>query len=493
MATLCIDAGTTLIKAVLFSDDGEELAIATRATTVHSPHPDWSEQHMLEVWDSVEQACLEVISTQRGEITGIAVTAQGDGAWLIDAKGAPIRSAILWNDGRAADVMQPLSADGRLESAWALNGSLSSLGLPNAIMRWLVHHEPQSLASARAVLTCGSWILYKLTGVIGQHPSEASAPWLDINSGEISDALCELYELTAWKHLIPPVLDNAALPINSRLADQWKLAEATPVVMAPYDIVATAAGAGAAHQGDAFAILGTTICPGIITHTPQLDGVHTGLNLLGVGDSQVLRAFPTITGANTLTWLSHIVQVDTVPELTALAEESPVGARGLLWLPYLSPAGERAPFFDPQASGLLFGLHDTHTRADIARSLIESLSYVVRESLEATHVTPSRLGLAGGGAASDLWAQTLADVTGVTTVRSRDAQVGAKGAQIYFSVAVGTDSSVSQATKRLVSGGASFSPAPAHREIHNTRFELFTTLRKAVSPLWSHERGAHGV
>lgn len=492
MATLCIDAGTTLIKAVLFSDDGKELAIATRATTVVSPHPDWSEQDMLEVWDSVEQACLEVISAESAEITGIAVTAQGDGAWLVDAEGVPVRPAILWNDARAAELMEPLRADGRLESAWAINGSLSSLGLPNAIMKWLDHHEPHSLASARAVLTCGSWIFYQLTGAIGQHLSEASAPWLDINTGEISDALCEVYELSGWKHLIPPVLDNAPLPLNSHLANRWKLAEQTPVVMAPYDIVATAAGAGAAHAGDAFAILGTTICPGIVTHSPQLEGVHTGLNLLGVGDSQVLRAFPTITGANTLTWLANIVQVDTVLELTALAEQSPVGAKGLLWLPYLSPAGERAPFFDPQASGLLFGLHDTHTRADIARSLIESLSYVVRESLEATNVTPSRLGLAGGAAASDLWAHTLADVTGVTTVRSHDAQVGAKGAQIYFSVATGRDASVSQATNRLVSGGVSFSPVAAHREIHDTRFALFTTLRATVLPLWSHERGAHG-
>ncbi len=484
MATLAIDAGTTLIKAVVVSDSGIERAISTRETTVHSPRAGWSEQDMQKVWLSVEAACREALEAGSETVDAIAITAQGDGAWIIDSTGNPLRPAILWNDGRAFAEVNALEAEGKIDEAWALNGSLTSLGLPNAIMRWLIKNEPKTLSSAKAVLTCGGWITYQLTGVIAQDISEASAPWIDVRSRKISTRLLDIYGLSEHQHLIPPVLESPGLPLLASVAKSWGLPPDTPVIVAPYDIVATATGSGAVDSGDAFAILGTTICPGTIVEKPRLDGVHTGLNILGVGDGFTLRAFPTVTGANTLTWLAQVVGVDSVERLLELAETAPAGANGVLWLPYLSAAGERAPFFDPHATGLLFGITQENTPADIARGLLESLSYIIKEALGAAGTAPTHVALSGGGSRSELWCQIIADVTGVPTTRMEDSQVGAKGAHIYASVFSGRFSTFREATDALVRTGETFTPQANLESLHQQRFELFLDLRRAVSALW---------
>lgn len=485
MATLAIDAGTTLIKAVVISDAGVEVAVASRETTISSPHPMWSEQDMNLVWDSVEATCIDALSESNEKISAIAITAQGDGAWVIDSEGTPLRPAILWNDGRAAREITSFVEAGKDRQAWAINGSLTSLGLPNAIMMWMVANEPETLKSAKAVLSCGGWIAYQLTGMIIQDLSEACAPWIDVRTGKISSELLALYGLGAYRHLIPTVLDGRCLNLRDTVALNWGLDPTTPVVVAPYDIVSTATGSGVVAPGDAFAVLGTTICPGTVVETPRLEGTRTGLNLLGLGGGFTLRAFPTVTGANTLTWLAQLLGTGSVDKLVELAETAPPGANGVLWLPYLSESGERAPFFDPQATGLLFGVKQVHGAPDIARALLESLSYGIKESLDLSGTTPRGLALSGGGAQSNLWCQIIADVTGVPATRTQDSQVGAKGAHVYASVATGRFASFPDAIAALVHPGQTFTPRAGDRHLHSKRFEIFRDLRGAVSGTWN--------
>lgn len=491
MSILAIDAGTTIIKAVLFSDSGSELRTVTERTQVASPNRAWSEQDMIQVMRSVETACQEVIKGHESEVTAISITAQGDGAWIIDPDGNPVRPAILWNDGRSSNQVQDLLEKTESNQLWELNGSAISLGLPNSIMMWLAENEPEVLDRAASVLSCGSWIFFNLTGIIGQDVSDASAPWLDIKKGTISQELIELYGLGDYSHLVPPVLDEKPQVMKPDVATSWGLPTNTPVILAPYDVVSTATGSGCLDEGEGFAILGTTICPGIVANQPNLSGTQTGLNLLGAGSNgqNFLRAFPTVTGVNTLDWLAKMVGLEGASSVSELAAESTVGAKGAIWLPYLSESGERAPFFNPDASGVLFGVTQRHNKEDIARALLESLAYVIRESLDETGVSLRTLSLSGGAARNDLWCQIIADVTGLQVTRTNDNQVGAKGAFLYGSVAVGAFDNLALAAKSCITPGDAFYPREQHREIHNQRFKLFKNLRGSIGEHWSQPRG----
>lgn len=485
MAILCIDAGTTLIKSVLFDENGKELLVASRSTYVLSPAPGLSEQNMNEVWQSVVETCKEILAQTNLPIEAISVTAQGDGAWMIDETGKPVRNAVLWNDGRASAEIDDWEKEGLLDKAFRINGSLTSLGLPNAIIKWFSKNDSPALEKTSSVLTCGSWIYFKLTGVIGQHISEASAPWVEIKTKSISDELIGLYGLTQFAGKIPPVLTNPQSPLSVPASVELGITAQTPVVMSPYDILATATGCGAIADSEAFVILGTTICPGVIIKSVDLTAEVAGLNLVTGESGTYLRALPTLTGTSALTWAMESLNYATVDEVGAAAATAKPGAGGVTLLPYFSGAGERAPFLDSRAQASFHGISNNTTREDIARSVYEALAHVIRECLDTTKTPIKQLAISGGGARSEFWCQLIADVVGVPTSRTSDTQVGAKGALMYASVAIGKFPSLSQAAQELVSQSETFTPTPELIDFYSIQHANFVSLRKAVQPSWS--------
>ncbi len=486
-ATLCIDAGTTLIKAVVFDHSGQEVAIARRPTQVTSRSRGYAEQDMLEVWNAVVDSVAEAVAASPIPIGRVALTAQGDGAWFIGSDGEPIGPAMLWNDARARKVVDRWESDGTLDRAFAINGSLGNMGLPHAIMSTLLADDPTALDAASAVLTCGSWLFSKLTGTVGLHASEASAPWLDIAEGGYSPELFELYGLADQRHLVPPVLSDAEVnqPVLASVARQLGLPEKTPVVLAPYDVVSTAAGGGTVHDGAAFCILGTTLCTGIVTSAADTAGAAAGLTLRVSNAGPYIRAYPTLAGTGVIDWMSRMLGVTDAAAVVRLAAEAPPGSGGLGVWPYLSPAGERAPFLDGDARGVIAGLSFEHGREHLARATVEGLAHVVRDCLDASGVRPSELTISGGGSASDLWCETIADVTGVTTVRTGDSQLGAKGAMIHAAVATGEYASVADAAAALVVPADRFEPRPELVELHRVRHDDFIASRAAFAERWS--------
>lgn len=492
---ICVDAGTTVVKAVAFGPDGRERAVARRATSVArtgSGLGDRAEQDPDEVWDAVAAAVREVHRAVPEPVDFVALTGQGDGCWLVDEHDRPVRPAVLWNDGRAGDLVERWRVEGRLAEAFALNGSLTFSGLPNAVLHHLAEHEPAIVARADALLTCGGWLFLQLTGARAIDRSEAAAPWLDIASMTYSDRLLELYELPWARRLLPEVRtdDQRVEPMAAAAAGELGLPAGTPVVLAPYDVAATAIGAGAVSPGSAVSVLGTTLATEVVLAEPDTSGPPSGLTLgLGVGQYR-LRAFPTLAGCGVVDWLVDLLGLSGPGRISELAATAPLGASGLRLLPYLSPAGERAPFLDPAASGALTGLSFVHGREHLARAVLEGLAHVVADCLAATPELPRELRLCGGGSASTFWCQLIADVTGVETVRSADREVGAKGALLVGLAATGAARDVATAAAQLVRKQDQYRPGADAHAAHSAAHEEFLATRSDLTPSWSRRRHA---
>ncbi|KAB8161206.1 carbohydrate kinase [Streptomyces sp. 3MP-14] len=490
---VCVDAGTTVIKAVVFDADGRERVVTRRDTAVAHPRRERAEQDMDEVWHAVVATVREAVQRAGAPVRFLALTAQGDGAWLVDAAHRPVRPAVLWNDGRAADTVTRWAEDGVLEAAYRVNGSLTNAGLPNAVLRHLADEEPGTLDAAHSVLTCGGWLFLRLTGVLGIDPSEASAPWLDIHAGAYSDDLLDAYGLGQHRRLLPPLLteESRVAEVTAEAAERLGLPAGTPVVLAPYDIVSTALGVGATEPGQATCVLGTTLCTEVLIERPDTGGQPAGLTLDFGVPGRLVRAFPTLAGTGVLDWLVALLGLRDHAELTELAARVPAGAEGLRVLPYLSPAGERAPFLDPAASGLVTGALFTHGREHLARAVLEGLAHVIRDCLDAAPHRPVELGLCGGGAASDLWCQLIADITGVPAVRTEDSQVGAKGALLFASTLLGDHPDLTAAARALVRPSARREPDAATRAFHEAEHAEFLATRDLTASRWAGWRD-HG-
>lgn len=474
---VCVDAGTTVIKSVVFDAEGRELAVTRRDTTVRHPSRAHCEQDMVEVWEAVVATVREAVELVARPVRLLAVTAQGDGAWLVDPDRKPLRPAILWNDGRAADVVRGWRADGTLERAYRLNGSLTNAGLPNAILQSLKETRPH------AALTCGGWLFGQLTGVWGIEKSEASAPWLDIHTGTYSTELTDLYGIDPA--VLPPLLADQVQPLT---ATDLGVPAGTPVVLAPYDIVTTAFGTGATAAGQAICILGTTLCTELLVEAPDTTGEPSGLTLDFGTPGLIMRSFPTLAGTGVVDWLVDLLGLADHAEVTALAEQASPGADGLRVLPYLSPAGERAPFLDPAASGLMTGMLFGHGRTHLARAVLEGLAHVIRDCLDAAPGRPVELGLCGGGAASPLWCQLIADITGVPAVSTEDSQVGAKGAQVFALTALGDYPDLTAAAAALVRPSARYEPTEGTRDLYEQAHTEFLETRALAATRWAQWR-----
>lgn len=486
MVVLCVDAGTTLIKTVVYDEDGAVVHTAHRATELVSPSPGFAEQDMDQVWDAVADTLREAASTVEGDVELIAITAQGDGCWLIGADGRPTGPAVLWNDARAADVVDGWQQEGRTEQAFRINGSVGFAGLPHAILAWLAQHDPQRLERSTAALTCGGWLFKCLTGAAAIDESEAAAPWLDVLNREYSAEILDLFGIP-WARRLQPELrhdDNRGSPLSAAVSERLGIPEGVPVVMAPYDIAATAIGAGAVSARQACTILGTTLCTEVVTDVVDLTGAPTGLTIpLSVG-SRYLRSLPTLAGTQVLAWAADLLNVADEAELCRLAATATAGADGLMFLPYLSPAGERVPFVDSTARGTFVGLSFDHDRSLVARAVLEGLTYVIRDCLSVSGTAPSELRVCGGGAKSGEWCQVIADVLGVPVIRLKDEEVGARGAHISGLVAVGKQPDHAAAVELFVQQRDAFTPDPSQHDAYDQLFGDFLAIRDDAARSW---------
>jgi xylulokinase len=172
-------------------------------------------------------------------------------------------------------------------------------------------------------------------------------------------------------------------------------------------------------------------------------------------------------------------------DLLAEAAQSPPGAHGLFWIPYLM--GERTPHLDATARGGWIGLTAKHTRADLIRALIEGVSYSQKDCLDlisALGVHASSIRVSGGGARSRLWRQILADVFGTPVATLASQEGSALGAAILAMVATGEYSSVPEACAAIVRDQETQEPRSPESKVYAEGHAVYRSMYPALKPLF---------
>jgi len=423
-----VDAGTSVVKAVAFAESGEVLRVSSRPTTTRSPEPGHSEQDPEEVIAAVGETVRDVARGERPTIVGI--TAQGDGVWLLDADGRPTRPAILWSDARAAGIVERWMADGTAAAAFRRSGNMLFPGAAAPTLRYLKEANPAALDGAVTAGYCKDAITQRLTGERVTDESDASLPFFDPIGRAYGPELLRLYGVDDLAHLLAPVdpAPGAIRPVTDVGSALTGLPVGTPIHAGPFDLCATMIGAGAADPGDALVIVGTTLGCGVLTDDGTPGDQFAGMLLCMPHSDRWVRVMPAMVGTPSLEWVLQLTNTG-YEEIDPLLAATDPGAGGVMCLPLLSPAGERAPFVDPGARGQLIGLSIETSRADLLRALCEGIAYAARHCLEAGGLTLSgRIFLSGGGMKSAEWRQILADVLGRPLLLARQPEVGARGA-----------------------------------------------------------------
>ncbi|MFF5492300.1 FGGY family carbohydrate kinase [Streptomyces aquilus] len=414
-----IDVGTSTVKAAAFDARGHELEVAARPVRL-GMRDGMVEQDMDEVYGAVV-AVLEEVSGEAVELAGL--TGQGDGVWLLDRDGRPVRPAVSWMDGRAAGLVDRWLADGTFETVFRRTGSAMFPGCPGPLLAWLDSHDPTSLDAATAAVYCKDMVFQRLTGAARATTdvSDASMPFLDPRTRAYDNRVVELLGLTHRRGLLAPVSD----PVATGAARGEGLPAGTPLANGPYDLAACALGAGVTEPGDGLLIVGTCLAALVATTGLDLTGEPAGLYISTDRPGHWLRAMPAMVGTAALDWVLSTTRI-AHDEVDTLLADTPPGANGVRVLPYFAPSGERAPFVDPRLRAELTGVCLESTPADLVRATCEGIGYAARHCLEAAGLTGS-LAVCGGGTRSPAWMRLLADVLG-RPLRVVEGEVGARGA-----------------------------------------------------------------
>lgn len=431
-----VDVGTTVTKAVAFDDTGRQLGETSRPTRLVRPGPGRFEHDTDEIVASVNEVVSELAAAVGNQPGVLAITAQGDGLWLVDSAGRPVRPAISWLDARSGSILERWTAEGAAEQVFRRSGNRMFPGASGPLLAAVLAEEPEVVDRAETAAYCKDVVMQRLTGVRATDVSDASAPFLDPRTNQYdADALgaCGLQDS---QRLLAPVA--AGGPVGELRDPSVGLALGTRVSAGPYDLPAAATGAGVNEVGDALLTVGTTLACQVVTRELPVDGDPAGL-FLGTWTPGVwLRAMPAMVGTAALDRVLALVGVGT-DKLAGLLAESPVGARGVTVLPYLSEAGERAPFVDTRARGTIDGVDLSTTQADLVRATCEGIAYAARHCLEAAGWS-GRVTVCGGGARSSEWTQILADVLNSPLHTTEASQVAARGAVIGARRAADPDS-----------------------------------------------------
>lgn len=487
-AVLGIDAGTTAVKAVLYSLQGETLAAGHRAVTVVRTPDGAAESDIDLVWEAVVGAVRQALSQARSaapDVVAIGVTGQGDGAWLIDADGRPVRPAALWLDGRGADRVTAWQRDGRDAAVIAATGSASFPGTLPVLLDGFAETEPETLARAAHHLNCKDAVRHRLTGAIATDPSEASRTYLDPATLAYSDEMIDALGHRRFAHLLAPVRPphESAGTLTDAAAAELGLRAGVPVATGLVDSAACPVGLGALADQDGWVVLGTTAT--VAVNRVDRAAADSGIGILiptGRG-TQVLEALSSMVGTPNLDWVRDTLGFADRGwnDLERLARTAPDGSGGVIYLPYGSPSGERAPFVDAAASASWVGMNVTTTPAQLLRSVFEGLALSVAECLDLLDAA-ERVHVCGGGARSDLLCQLLADVSGRTIVRTADPEVGARGAATVALVAAGLAVDLDAAVRVFPADAVEFAPRPS--PALSAAREVFARVRAALRPEW---------
>ncbi|EGX59317.1 carbohydrate kinase [Streptomyces zinciresistens K42] len=416
-----IDVGTSTVKAAAFDAAGGELAVAARPVGL-ALRGGSVEQDMEEVYGAVVAVLGEVTARAPGPVELAGLTGQGDGVWLVDAQGRPVRPAASWMDGRAHALVDRWLADGTVETVFRRTGGAMFPGSPGPLLAWLDAHEPASLNAAAAALYCKDMVFHRLTGAGPvTDVSDASMPFLDPRTRTYDNRVVELLGLAHRRRLLAPVGD----PVATAPALGEGLPAGTRVTNGPYDLPACALGAGVTAPGDGLLIVGTCLASLVATTALGLGGEPAGLYISTDRPGHWLRAMPAMVGTAALDWVLSTTGVRH-EEVDALLAETPPGAHGVRVLPYFAPSGERAPFVEPRLRAELTGVSLESTKADLVRATCEGIGFAARHCLEAAGLTGT-LAVCGGGTRSPAWMRLLADVLG-RPLRVVEGEVGARGA-----------------------------------------------------------------
>lgn len=501
-----IDAGTSGVKAVVINEDGEVLGAGLTECDLITPYPLWAEQNPPDWWEACKKSMLTAIikSGAEKEIEAIGMTGQMLGSVCLNDKRQPTGNCMIWLDQRATEerdlVESLLQKDEMLKIA--ANYPLTGYWAPKLL--WLKKNRPEEFQKIRTVLFPKDYLRMMLTGEVAAEVSDGAGSFLfDVPGRQWSKELFLRFGLPM--DIVPQKLYEScdvAGYLKSDVASELGLRPGIPVIAGGGDQTAGAVGSGIVREGVVSAAIGTSGVVFAALDACVADKQPRGAMSFCHSVPGMWSLFGcTLAAGGSFKWLRDTLfhnekescradGADVYDHMTSLAEKSAPGSGGLCFLPYLN--GERTPYPDPNALGVFFGLSYRHGLPEICRSVMEGVTFSLRDSIEILKeygIQVTEIRASGGGAKSRLWKQMQADIYEASVLTTNLEEGPSAGAAILAAVGSGCFGSVQKACDRIVKVVSRTEPNRKHSEQYNDYYQTYRALYPALKQQFAAQAG----
>lgn len=489
---LGLDAGNTIIKAVIFDRQGNEIAAASAEGHSRMPCPGHVERGLDELWANARQVirtCIEQAAIRPSEIIVVGCAGHGNGLYALDRDGQPLLG-IQSLDTRAAALVEEWQAQGVGGRTYPIGQQRPWPSQTPTLLAWLKRHRADTFASIGTVFLCKDFIVNCLTGCrVSEVSDMTGCGLLDVANRRYDQTLMEAYGLGDCMELLPPLIESSDIAghISEEAAVQTGLAVGTPVVGGLFDVVASAIGSGVTRTGAASIIAGTWSINQVIIDTPQLAGP---IFMSSTFDRERYMAIESsATSAANLEWLVREFFPEGLPggrspfdlcgELAAAIEPA---ADDPLYHPFLYGAQQ-----DGNARAGFYGVAGWHTKGHMVRAVLEGVAFGHRQHIETMRGAGAVFNeavLSGGGSRSLIWPQIFADVLGVPVSIARSRETGALGAAIAAGTGAGVFADFAAGAASMVRMERHYVPNPRLEDHYARRYILYRDIAEAMAPIW---------
>jgi sugar (pentulose or hexulose) kinase len=480
-----IDLGTSSMKTVLFDRNLCTVAYTDEAYPSLMPGDGFCQQDPNRWWQALCHTCrnvLEQVDISPTAVAGIGIDSQSSVALPIDREGNVLYDALPWMDRRATEQSARFES---LTGFQQITGNRADASQFGPKMLWFRDERHDIYRKAVAFLHANGYLIYRLTGSMSTDETEAGLSLLCNTRASVwSQDIIEEVGLDMAK--LPPIVPSTKIVgrVTGHAEGETGLAEGTPVVAGLMDVIACGVGSGIAECGFTYVTAGTVQNVGLVHDADDFNPNLMNLSYILPGTWISVGALDFSGGV--LRWFNDLLGKKDYDEIAELAETAPPAYNPLLFIPYM--IGQRAPLWDGDTRGVIFGLNPTTDRQALVRMFIEGCAYATRYIFDTFRNAGSevhRVIMTGGSTQMRMWNQIFADVTGVAVDIPENMDVSALGAAATAGLGIGLYNSMKD-IKALIKIGESYHPTKAHSPFYSRMYDLFIRFFDATRTFY-HE------
>ena len=448
---LAHDLGTSGNKATLFDTDGALIKSVIAPYDTHYYNNNWAEQNPEDWWKAVCDSTKHLLEgIDKKAVVAVSFSGQMQNLLCMDKGGRPLGPSIIWADMRSSKEENYIRTHMDPWKHYTTTGTQPSSGYTLEKLMWLKANDPDTYKQTDKILSAKDYIIYKMTGRYGIDPSNGSGTAaMDIVKREWSQELIDLAGVDG--EMFPEIFEATTVmgEIPAGIAEECGLAPGTKVVLGGGDGQCSSVGAGSIAEGKSYVCAGSSAWVASASSEPVFDKEMRIVNVAHVVPGMYTPSGTMQSAGSAFNWVKNEICLDEQRRareegrspydfINPQIEASPVGANGVLFLPYLQ--GERSPRWNPHAKGVFAGLKMSNKRGDLLRSVIEGIGMnlciilrLLQQHMEITEMT-----IIGGLSKGDIVRQIFADIFGTDIIKlDYMDEVSSMGAAVVAGVGVG--------------------------------------------------------